>query len=181
MQYLTTKLFIGHILHIIDIYPQLVESSAQVTVLQSDGRAVACGTNDLGQCIPTFDEGKCYTVSPDFCELRPRRASPKRWICSTGANELWTMQHATSCFLPTRIKDSNGHGQRNTPPLNEETTYCQVSAGRSILCFSVVVALLWLLRRMIVVTLKVHLWMGMEYTQVCAGFSASLLQNDACV
>lgn len=77
-------------------------------LLQSDGSAVACGTNTFGQCsIPPLSEGLTYTQA------------------SAGRGHTALLRSDGQVVLC----GSNSHGQCNVPPLKEGISYIQVSAG----------------------------------------------------
>ena len=77
-------------------------------LLQSDGSAIACGTNSFGQCdIPALEEGLSYTqVSAGRGHTVLLRSDGRAVACG-----------------------SNFAGQCNIPPLEEGISYTQVSAG----------------------------------------------------
>ena len=78
-------------------------------LLQSDGSAIACGTNSFGQCdIPALEEGLSYTqVSAGRGHTVLLRSDGRAVACG-----------------------SNFAGQCNIPPLEEGISYTQVSAGK---------------------------------------------------
>lgn len=66
-------------------------------VLRSDGAAVACGANAVGECdIPDLDEGMSYTqVSAGLTHTALLRSNGTVVACGDNEQWFWTMQHSS--------------------------------------------------------------------------------------
>eukprot|EP00435_Cladocopium_sp_Y103_P060050 s175_g21.t2 len=133
------------------LVPKLQVSAGgnHTVLLLSDGNAVACGMNDLGQCtIPPLDDGISYTrVSAGEFHTVLFQSDGNAVACGYNLNGQCTIPPLDAGMSYTQVSAGGFHsallrsdgnavacgkdadGQCTIPPLDEGMSYTQVSAG----------------------------------------------------